>query len=133
MQDGCIKQYLIWKALAFRRENHALFEKGMYLPLAVEGSQSAHIVAFARQYRRRTVVVVVPRLCARLQGVDRGFPFEPGVWKDTKVILPEDSNSMTLTNVFTAEVVQSDSSNSLSVAALLANFPVTLLALPHAR
>jgi (1->4)-alpha-D-glucan 1-alpha-D-glucosylmutase len=127
MHDGRIKQYVIWKALAFRNQNRALFEKGSYRPLTVEGSSADHVVAFSREYRKGAVVVIAPRLYAGLQGIDQSFPLGPGVWKDTRIVLPAEYGNLRLANLFTGERIQPDHSNLIALSGVLTNFPVALL------
>jgi (1->4)-alpha-D-glucan 1-alpha-D-glucosylmutase len=61
-QDGRIKQAVIRRALALRREVPDLFARGQYQPVNVTGPLSEHIVAFARSYANSHCLVVVPRL-----------------------------------------------------------------------
>ena len=72
-------------------------------PLAVAGSQANHVCAFARedeaasQSTNRSVIVIVPRLMARLahdvieeRGSEHGFvPLGKDVWLDTRILLPD--------------------------------------------
>jgi (1->4)-alpha-D-glucan 1-alpha-D-glucosylmutase len=82
--DGRIKMFLIQRALGFRREHVDLFQRGSYLPLRATGTFADCCVAFARQLDRHAVVVVVPRLSARV-----GFPPVGDPWKDTTIELPD--------------------------------------------
>ncbi|MGK4006127.1 malto-oligosyltrehalose synthase [Sorangium sp. So ce1036] len=69
--DGRIKLLVTHVALELRRRHPALFGvDGAYVPLRVVGEREAHAVAFARrgQADGRSVVVVAPRLTARLLG-----------------------------------------------------------------
>ena len=65
-RDGRVKQALIQRALGVRRSQPDLFARGSYQPLQVTGPLSDHIVAFARSLGDSHVIVVVPRLAARL-------------------------------------------------------------------
>jgi len=82
--DGRIKMFLIQRALRFRSEHVDLFRHGDYLPLRTSGSYADCVIAFARQFERHVVVVVVPRLSSRV-----GFPPIADRWKDTMIELPE--------------------------------------------
>src|SRR5256885_13888768 len=76
--------FLIQRALRFRSEHVDLFRHGDYLPLRTSGSYADCVIAFARQFERHVVVVVVPRLSSRV-----GFPPIGDRWKDTMIELPE--------------------------------------------
>src|SRR5256714_4328840 len=82
--NGRIKMFLIQRALRFRSEHVDLFRLGDYLPLRTSGSYADCVIAFARQFERHVVVVVVPRLSSRA-----GFPPIGDRWKDTMIELPE--------------------------------------------
>jgi (1->4)-alpha-D-glucan 1-alpha-D-glucosylmutase len=64
--DGRIKLYVTHLGLLLRRGHADLFADGEYLPLEVVGVHPSHVCAFARRLRDRWVLVVAPRLCARL-------------------------------------------------------------------
>jgi malto-oligosyltrehalose synthase len=65
-QDGMVKQAVIRRALALRREAPELFARGTYQPLVVAGLKAHHIVAFARSLGGTHCLVVVPRVVSRL-------------------------------------------------------------------
>ncbi len=65
-RDGRVKQALIQRALGVRRSQPDLFARGSYQSLQVTGPLSEYIVAFARSLGDSHVIVVVPRLAARL-------------------------------------------------------------------
>ena len=71
-RDGRLKQVMIRKALALRQRAPALFARGDYIPVAVEGPLEDQVVAFARSHGRSALIVVVPRLAhGLLLGGDR--------------------------------------------------------------
>ncbi len=86
-QDGRIKLFLTQKLLVFRRENPELFGAGDYLPLEVTGEFAGSCVAFARVWKKEQIIVLVPRLTARI-----GFPPIGEAWRDTAVKLPDSSS-----------------------------------------
>ena len=122
MADGRIKLYLTWKTLTFRNDNQDLFATGQYVELPVEGTYAQHVIAFARQDYQNAAVVVVPRLGAKLTGMDGRFPIDPSTWKDTSIPLSSVSKSKAFTNVFTGEQIYRDG-DSLSVLALFSELP----------
>jgi (1->4)-alpha-D-glucan 1-alpha-D-glucosylmutase len=86
-QDGRIKMYLSWKALAFRKAHPNLFQDATYLPLRVAGERKEHVVAFARHGRGNWALVAVPRLVAGLVAPGR-LPVGRRTWRDTAIALP---------------------------------------------
>ena len=82
--DGRIKMFLTQRALRFRAEYAALFQRGNYLPLRVTGALADCCIAFARQLDSQRIIVIAPRLSSRV-----GFPPVGDRWKDTAIELPE--------------------------------------------
>jgi (1->4)-alpha-D-glucan 1-alpha-D-glucosylmutase len=78
--------YVTRNGLHFRRSHAALFLKGDYIPLQVQGSQRDCVVAFARRYRGNWCLVVVPCFTSRLRPSDGQ---SIGNWEDTRVLLPK--------------------------------------------
>src|SRR5205823_7145100 len=85
LDDGRLKQFLIWRALELRRLHDAVFRDGAYLPLAVAGAHAGHVCAFARVQGEHCAVVVVPRLVCGLLGGQTMLPLGATVWGDTCV------------------------------------------------
>jgi (1->4)-alpha-D-glucan 1-alpha-D-glucosylmutase len=106
--EGLPKLWLITRALALRRHRPQAFgPQGTYLPLAVEGPASDHVVAFSRCGE---VVTVVPRLLLRLGGA----------WGETRVALPAGE----WRNELTGDEVPG---GAVPAGRLFARFPVALL------
>ena len=82
--EGRIKLFLTQRVLRFRRENADLFERGEYLPLHTSGIFAECCLSFARRLANKWIVVVAPRLSARI-----GFPPVGKRWKDTAIELPK--------------------------------------------
>ncbi len=107
------------------------------MPLHVSGAKAEHVVAFARLTEgepaaaRQAVIVVVPRLVARLVGWNPDVPAAQivpcgaEIWADTRIELPSDVSGP-LQNVLTGVSYDLPASNSL--AELLADFPIAVLA-----
>lgn len=130
LEDSRSKLYLSWKALELRNRQPQLFQQGSYLPLRVEGIQTDHLCAFARQSGEQTVIVAAPRLYAGLLSEQAPVPLGPAVWGDTQVELPSAWSGTEFRNVLTGEhrrPMQEGESVFLPVSALLAHFPVALL------
>jgi len=128
--DGRIKLYIVHRALSCRRSAPDLFRLGEYLPLAAVGRHAAHVCAFARHDAARSVIAVVPRLTARLTGNGARLPLGPSVWADTHVLVPERIAAGVYVDAFSSAEHRSAPPGAvaaLSVADLLAHFPVALL------
>ncbi len=123
LEDGRIKLYLTWRALRLRARWADVFRDGDYLPLAASGAAAEHLCAFARSHNGCVVIVVVPRLLARLCGdLD---PATAAPWGDTHIALPGETTATAWHNVLTGEAHAAG--ESLAAAALLGAFPVALL------
>ncbi len=123
-RDGRIKLYLIWKALNFRREHRALFDRGDFESVEVVGARKRNVAAFLRRYRREQALVIVPRwLAGANYSADQN-----GFWGNTGIVLNE-SLSKYWTNVLTGEEVKVNGKSNLHlpVAPLLKSFPIALL------
>lgn len=131
--DGRIKLYTTWRALLYRQCYPDIFEHGSYLPLQTKGSNKENLCAFMRSRAGKTIIVVVPRLCAGLLKQQEGqLPIGPEVWLDTKLILPENS-PLQFRNIFTNELISgaNDPIPSLAANAIFSSFPVALLEVSH--
>ncbi|MBS0531816.1 MAG: malto-oligosyltrehalose synthase, partial [Proteobacteria bacterium] len=64
--DGRIKLMWTHRLLELRQRHVAVFAEGNYTPLAVEGADREHVIAFARVHRGHAVVVAVLRHFAPL-------------------------------------------------------------------
>lgn len=124
-QDGRIKLWTTMRALCARRERPELFQSGGYLPLYAAGAKPEHVCGFARTHGVETVIVAVPRLVHKLAG---GEPRAPvgDIWQNTQLVIAA-SAVTEYENVFTAERLQPNSSQSLLCRELFAHFPVALL------
>ena len=122
-RDGRIKQALIARTLALRRASPALFAEGSYEPLEVRGAFADRIIAFARRLGDDMVVAIVPRAASQMLSSEQDILFDQAAWRDTCVA----TNGVGLTNLFrTSEAA----GTSISVGALLSDFPVALLISP---
>ena len=129
-ESGAIKQYLIYKALNYRKANREVFEGGEYLPLEPVGEKAQHVCAFARRTENSTVLAVVPRFLTRLTQRPEDFPFGIGAWENTAVLIPFETEGASFRNIFTAERVTAVSragEAALYPSELFASFPVALL------
>jgi (1->4)-alpha-D-glucan 1-alpha-D-glucosylmutase len=132
--DGRIKLYVTSSTLEFRRSHYELFTNGNYLPVVAGGKQADHLCAFLRYtegaQRQDQALVVVPRLVATLTDRAEQPPTGPEIWDGTWLILPEDAAGRAYRNIYTGEIIETETHNRqqiLPMQALLAHFPVALL------
>ncbi|MGH9255820.1 MAG: malto-oligosyltrehalose synthase [Vicinamibacterales bacterium] len=89
-RDDRTKLFATSGLLRFRRAHLALFQRGGYYPLDVQGVRREHLFAFARTHGRQHVVVAVPRLIATLLPDAGAPPLGERVWGDTCIVLAAD-------------------------------------------
>ena len=108
MESGLPKLWVIYKTLQLRRQHPEWFsESADYVPLSLEGSKQAHLVAFRRG---ESVAVLAPRWNVKLAGA----------FGATTVELP----SGRWTNLFSSEVFDGEKVRAQN---LFRRFPVALL------
>ena len=121
-EDSRIKLFLITQALKARKENLIVFQQGDYVPLAVGGKHSDHIIAFARSDGHQTMITIAPRFFTRL--IQPGeYPLGLSVWDDTHIQLPPAAPSH-WQNTITGQMVKAN--NIILVGEALQHFPVAL-------
>lgn len=91
-RDGRIKLYALWRALAERALDPALFDAGAYLPLQVhpsvhEAGGAARLCAFARRTESRWALIAVPRLVAPYVRAEP-LGIDADAWMRVEVALP---------------------------------------------
>ncbi|MEP0751451.1 malto-oligosyltrehalose synthase [Trichocoleus sp. Lan] len=121
-EDGRIKLFLIAKVLEARKQNLAVFQKGDYVPLEVDGKFQDRIVAFARSYENRVAITIVPRLLTNV--VQEGeYPLGE-VWGDTQLKLPQGMPSA-MKDAITSQSLRAN--GTVLIGDALKHFPVALL------
>jgi (1->4)-alpha-D-glucan 1-alpha-D-glucosylmutase len=101
--DGRIKMFVTQRMLTFRRDHPDLFLRGSYVPLKTEGAHADSCVAFAREHDNQWIVVLAPRLTARV-----GFPATGDRWQDTAVELPQAAAGGGAVDLFTGRELRVD-------------------------
>jgi (1->4)-alpha-D-glucan 1-alpha-D-glucosylmutase len=119
--EGRAKLWVIWRALALRRERPELFADGGYAPIAVAGRRSRHIVAYARRAGGAGLVVVAGRLFASLGLAAGELPVGEAAWGDTTVDLSWLPAGIELRNALTGEAHAAGA--AVALGRLFANFP----------
>jgi (1->4)-alpha-D-glucan 1-alpha-D-glucosylmutase len=128
--SGQIKLFTAHRALEFRHQHRALFERGNYEALSAHGKKQRHICAYARSFDHEAALVIVPRLVYTLTGGKQTAPIGGDIWEDTWISLPSLNPGDTLRDAFTNEDVLLETQNGvpgISVRAALTKFPVALL------
>ncbi|MBD1891324.1 malto-oligosyltrehalose synthase [Coleofasciculus sp. FACHB-SPT9] len=121
-EDGRIKLFLIARVLEARKQNLAVFQKGDYIPLEVNGKFQDRIVAFARSYENRVAITIVPRLLTNV--VQEGeYPLGE-VWGDTQLKLPQGMPSA-MKDAITSQSLSAN--GTVLIGDALKHFPVALL------
>jgi (1->4)-alpha-D-glucan 1-alpha-D-glucosylmutase len=126
-EDGRAKLFLTRQALAFRRAQAALFERGEYRPLEAQGALAEHVCAFARVAGDGVALTVVPLHLAKRRIDDA--PLGPDYWGTTSVPIPDDLGAR-FGNVLTGETVEVEDTaegRGVALGRALASFPVALL------
>jgi (1->4)-alpha-D-glucan 1-alpha-D-glucosylmutase len=119
--DGRIKMFLTQRVLQFRHEHVDLFRNGNYLPIHAEGALAECCVSFARGLDGQWIVVIAPRLSARV-----GFPPIGENWKDTFVDLPEAIVLEGAHDLFTCQPIRVDR-RRLNLADALSILPFAVI------
>jgi (1->4)-alpha-D-glucan 1-alpha-D-glucosylmutase len=123
-ESGAIKLFITRTLLKFRRDSPDLFAKGDYVPLEVTGAHKECCIAFKREWEGQLIVVITPRLTARI-----GFPPLGQLWADTGINWnAEDS----LRDIFTGRELKSEA-GIIPLAYALAEFPVAVLTVNRNR
>jgi (1->4)-alpha-D-glucan 1-alpha-D-glucosylmutase len=134
LPDGRIKAYVLYRTLALRRTQEAVFTRGAYLPLDATGVRRDHVCAFARWLDDTGIIVIVPRLVVQLADESERPPTGAEVWRQTRLLLPPQLASCCFENVFTGEVLAPDSNAGTPgplIGTVLGRFPAALLVARH--
>jgi (1->4)-alpha-D-glucan 1-alpha-D-glucosylmutase len=128
--DGRLKLFVTWKLLDWRRRHSELFLEGAYEPLSARGDRTENLCAFSRELAGAAMIVVVPRLCARLARKASPFPLGRVAWGDTTVQCRAGQWAGALSDVVSGRTVlasRADGSTELAVADLFSELPLAVL------
>ncbi|MQT12087.1 malto-oligosyltrehalose synthase [Segnochrobactrum spirostomi] len=126
-RDGRVKQAMIAALAGARTANPALWARGAYEPLMIEGAQAGRALAFARRLGREEAVVVMPLRAARLLAGDLPQVTAES-WGDTALVLPATAGEAPLTDVLSGQVLPA--AGRIPLASLLKDFPIAVLTTP---
>ncbi|MBU6426285.1 MAG: malto-oligosyltrehalose synthase, partial [Rhodospirillales bacterium] len=118
-RNGAIKQVVIARALASRRQQPDLFARGAYNAVEVDGAMARHILAFRRHHAQEEVVAVATRLVGGFM-IQRPL-LPPFAWGNASIPL----KSGKWFDVLSGAEISSD--GTILLADLLTQMPVALL------
>jgi (1->4)-alpha-D-glucan 1-alpha-D-glucosylmutase len=121
--DGAIKLWTTAQVLRLRRDEHAVLRSGNYVPLYGAGGAESHVIAHARQYEGKSVIVAVPRFACSLMRGELSLPLGKA-WRDWVLPLPAPLQG-TYGNIFSGEELRIE--GDVPLAQLFANYPVAVL------
>lgn len=125
-RDGDVKQAVLHRLLKLREGHPSLFAEGGYQPLHVTGARAAHVLSFMRQHAGQAVLVVVPRLPAKLLGETK-LPHIPAEnWGGTQLQVMPVMHGEWRDVLSGASLRLSD--RALPISELLGSFPAAVLA-----
>lgn len=137
--DGRIKLLVTRRALALRRAETELFERGSYADLSPEGPLSDRLLIILRHMGDSWALAVIPRLPVALLGPSARTYSAKGLWGGARLALPQDTPDR-WTDALRGRVVvagggvagyagshELGSSNSLLLAHVLEELPMALL------
>jgi (1->4)-alpha-D-glucan 1-alpha-D-glucosylmutase len=133
--DGLIKLYITSRVLRFRREDRELFARGTYLPLRAVGDRQRHVIAFARVFGGREVIVLAGRFFLGL-GAARALPVGEPAWRDSALLVRAELRCPQYRDVLTQLSVKTqvrDGKSRLPLPQVFAHLPLALLIGERAR
>jgi (1->4)-alpha-D-glucan 1-alpha-D-glucosylmutase len=89
--DGRLKQFVIARLLAVRREIPQLFAEGKYLPLETSGHLAGHFLGFARVLPKCAAITVFCRLPAKLLSGRRAGALCISNYQGTRIHIPQEA------------------------------------------
>jgi (1->4)-alpha-D-glucan 1-alpha-D-glucosylmutase len=123
--DGRIKQFMIARVLAVRKNVPSVFSDGDYLPLEILGPMAEHVAAFARSSRGSCAITVICKSIARFLPEDHSLVFPVSHWRDTRICIPPPIQGQ-FSDVFKLDHVVS-ARQQIEAKELFSDFPVALL------
>jgi malto-oligosyltrehalose synthase len=123
-RDGRIKQAVIARVLAFRKHHEELFSAGGYEPLRFSGPNANHLLGFIRQFGGEAIIVVVPRLAAKLSERDNPI-ISSSAWVETILNVPADLAGRQATEILENRAIAV--CENLDVARVFGTLPLALL------
>ena len=125
-EDGRVKLWVTFRALALRRQHEAWLARAGYLPLTTTGTHAERVCAYARSGEGRLLVTVVPRLWMAMVPESDAWPLGRERWRDTALALP--AHGSRWRNALTGECWSAAGQPpSVLLGDVLSTFPVAVL------
>lgn len=109
--DGRIKLFITQQILQLRQRYPKVFTEGIYLPLDAMGTNSDHIIGYARSFEDTAVIILTTRFFTFFMD---GFHRKNEFWSDMTLQLPEELSKYKFKDIFTHRVFPRDESMKLS-------------------
>jgi (1->4)-alpha-D-glucan 1-alpha-D-glucosylmutase len=122
ISDGAVKLWTMAQVLRLRRAEHALFRHGSYVPLHASNAAEQYVIAHARRYEEKTVIVAVPRFACSLMRGEVALPLGTA-WKDWVLPVPSELHG-SHRNIFTGETIAAET--ALPLAQVFGSYPVAV-------
>jgi len=103
-QDGRIKMFFTAKTLQLRQKLPEVFINGFYLPLNIEGKNQNHLIAFARIFEKKAVIIITARLFSTFMDDFQNYK-NSGFWKECRLELPPEFANSRFRNVYTESLM----------------------------
>ena len=100
------------------------------MPLEGEGDLRGNLCGFCRQRKEEEGLVVVPRFLTHVVRNPDEMPLGKEVWRDTRILIPDEISGNTFHNIFTGETLtvrEENGRKGLNLCDVFASFPVALL------
>ena len=123
MEDGRVKMFVTWRALAVRREHPGLFERGTYRGLHVTGDHAAHVCAFSRTVDGAVLLVAVLKWYSSLVS-DHSSELDVSRLKKTLIELP--MAELSFIDGFTNEPVNPSRQATVAASEMFSTLPVAM-------
>ena len=97
--DGRIKMYMLRTLLKLREQYPGLLEEGAYGRIRTDGQAKGHIIAFRREHKGTSLLVMVPRFFTSI--MTQEYALSTGITRNIDISVPRGSYQ----NIFTGEKV----------------------------
>ncbi|MEW6156724.1 MAG: malto-oligosyltrehalose synthase [Verrucomicrobiota bacterium] len=123
-----LKLFVTWRALDCRKRHRALFERGAYEVIDIDGAGKDFLMAFARWEKDEVVVTLARRFyCTQFRG-EAVVPIGTEIWGETHWQIPPPWFGQKWRNCFTGREFVLPGPTA-SVREILSDFPIALLEL----
>lgn len=125
--NGSIKLWLTQQLFKLRQSNSELFLKGEYIPLKIKGAYKENVIAFARRYQNKWLIVAAPLFTAAICKQQSTEPTTIN-WKDTRLVVPPEA-PVTWLSIFSKQKLQAK--DEIAITAIFTGLPIVILQAEH--